>query len=206
MKVIVLANQKGGAGKTTIAGHLSVQAEADGAGPVALIDTDPQGSLSAWWNERQAPAPLFAQVELVNLASQLVALEQSGIRVVIIDTPPAVTATIASVIGVADLVVIPSRPSPHDLRAVGSTVDLVEAAGKPMVFVVNGAATRARITGDAAVALSQHGKVAPVTIYQRTDFAQSMTDGRTAQELDSGSRSASEVAELWSYVRKQLRI
>jgi chromosome partitioning protein len=206
MKVIVLANQKGGAGKTTIAGHLSVQAEADGAGPVALIDTDPQGSLSAWWNERQAPTPLFAQVELVNLASQLVALEQSGIRVVIIDTPPAVTATIASVIGVADLVVIPSRPSPHDLRAVGSTVDLVEAAGKPMVFVVNGAATRARITGDAAVALSQHGKVAPVTIYQRTDFAQSMTDGRTAQELDSGSRSASEVAELWSYVRKQLRI
>jgi len=206
MKVIVLANQKGGAGKTTIAGHLSVQAEADGTGPVALIDTDPQGSLSAWWNERQAPTPLFAQVELVNLANQLVALEQSGIRVVIIDTPPAVTATIASVIGVADLVVIPSRPSPHDLRAVGSTVDLVEAAGKPMVFVVNGAATRARITGDAAVALSQHGKVAPVTIYQRTDFAQSMTDGRTAQELDSGSRSASEVAELWSYVRKQLRI
>lgn len=206
MKVIVLANQKGGAGKTTIAGHLSVQAEADGAGPVALIDTDPQGSLSDWWNERQAPTPLFAQAELVNLASQLAALEQSGIRVVIIDTPPAVTATIASVIGVADLVVIPSRPSPHDLRAVGSTVDLVEAAGKPMVFVVNGAATRARITGDAAVALSQHGKVAPVTIYQRTDFAQSMTDGRTAQELDSSSRSASEVTELWSYVRKQLRI
>lgn len=206
MKVIVLANQKGGAGKTTLAGHLSVQAETDGAGPVALIDTDPQGSLSAWWNERQAATPLFAQVQLASLAGQLKELEENGIRVVVIDTPPAVTKTIASVIGVADLVVIPSRPSPHDLRAVGSTVDLVEAAGKPMVFVINGAATRARITADAAVALSQHGKVAPVTIFQRTDFAQSMTDGRTAQELDSGSRSALEIAELWSYVRKQLRI
>jgi chromosome partitioning protein len=82
----------------------------------------------------------------------------------------------------------------------------VEASGKPMIFVVNGAATRARITADAAVALSQHGKVAPVTIYQRTDFAQSMIDGRTAQELDSSSRSAGEITELWTYVRKQLRI
>ena len=64
----------------------------------------------------------------------------------------------------------------------------------------------AKITADAAIALSQHGKVAPVTVYQRTDFAQSMIDGRTAQELDPGSKSAKEVQELLVYVRKQLRI
>ena len=205
MKVIVLANQKGGAGKTTLAGHLAVRAEEDGAGPVALVDTDPQGSLSAWWNERQASTPGFAAVTLANLSGHLAELSASGIKLVVIDTPPAVTDTIRKVIAVADLVVIPSRPSPHDLRAVGSTVALVEAAGKPMVFVVNGAASRARITGEAAIALSQHGKVAPVTIFQRTDFAQSMTDGRTAQELDPKSRSAAEISELWTYVRKQLR-
>lgn len=72
---------------------------------------------------------------------------------------------------------IPTRPSPHDLRAVGSTVELVEAAGKRMVFVINGAAQRAKITGEAAIALSQHGTVAPVTLYQRTDYAASMIDG-----------------------------
>lgn len=205
MQVIVLANQKGGAGKTTLTGHLAVQAEADGMGPVALIDTDPQGSLSEWWNERKAATPVFAAVELDSLTAHLEALRTQGIKLVIIDTPPAVTETIRKVIAVADLVVIPSRPSPHDLRAVGSTIALVEEAGKPMIFVVNGAAVRAKITADAAIILSQHGKVAPVTVFQRTDFAQSMIDGRTAQELDPKSRSATEMSELLTYVRKQLR-
>ncbi len=52
--------------------------------------------------------------------------------------------------------------------------------------------------------LSQHGKVAPITIYQRTDFAASMVDGRTAGELDPAGKSAQEIAALWGYVRKQV--
>ena len=132
-------------------------------------------------------------------------LDEAGIKLAIIDTPPAVTTMIEQVMAVADLILIPTRPSPHDLRAVGSTVEIAERAGKRMVFVVNGAAQRARITGEAAIALSQHGTVAPVTLYQRTDFASSMIDGRTVQELDPASKSAGEVAELWSYVDKQLR-
>jgi chromosome partitioning protein len=206
MKTIVFANQKGGAGKTTLAGHLAVAADLAGMGPVALIDADPQGSLSEWWNERQAETPYFVVVDLANLKDQLKALEKQGVKLVVIDTPPAVTETIRKVISVADLVVIPSRPSPHDLRAVRSTIELVEAEMKEMIFVVNGAASRARITADAAIALSQHGKVAPVTVYQRTDFAQAMIDGRTAQEIDGQSRSATEVGSLLAYVRKQLRI
>ena len=66
------------------------------------------------------------------------------------------------------------------------------------------AAQRAKITGEAAIALSQHGTVAPVTLYQRTDFAASMIDGRTVQEIDAGSRSAGEIEELWNYVSAQL--
>lgn len=205
MRTLVLASQKGGVGKTTIAGHLAVMAESKGAGPVALIDTDPQGSLSSWWNERQAETPAFASVDIANLADHLKQLEKAGVKLAIIDTPPAVTETIRKVLAVADVVLIPTRPSPHDLRAVGSTVELVESAGKRMVFVINGAAQRARITGEAAIALSQHGTVAPITIYQRTDFAASMIDGRTAQEIDPASRSAGEISELWIYVSAQLR-
>lgn len=206
MKVVVLASQKGGVGKTTLAGHLGVMASAAGYGPVVLIDTDPQGSLSQWWNERKNEEPLFVATAIENLPEALVALKSEGIKLVIIDTPPAVSSTISAVIQQADLVIIPSRPSPHDLRALGSTVDIVEAAKKPMIFVVNGATPRARITGEAAVALSQHGKVAPVTVYQRVDFASSMIDGRTVQEIDSGSRSAQEIKELWEYVAKQISI
>ena len=73
-----------------------------------------------------------------------------------------------------------------------------------MLFVVNGAANRAKITGDAAVALSQHGTVAPVTVHQRIDFAVSMIDGRTAGRLDVNSNSAREITELWIYVNARI--
>lgn len=204
MRIIAFASQKGGVGKTTLAGHLAVEAERQGAGPVALLDTDPQGSLAAWWNIRTAETPLFVSVSISDLADQLAALAGEGINLVMIDTPPAITENIQAVVRVADLVIIPTRPSPHDLRAVGATVDLVEGAGKPMVFVVNAATARAKITGDAAIALSQHGTVAPVMLHQRVDFAVSMIDGRTASELDSGSNSAKEVADLWTYVNTRI--
>jgi chromosome partitioning protein len=61
MRIVVLASRKGGSGKTTLAGHLAVQAEMSGAGPVALIDSDPQGSLADWWNLRAAETPHFVQ-------------------------------------------------------------------------------------------------------------------------------------------------
>lgn len=205
MRTIVVASQKGGVGKTTIVGHLGVMAELRGVGPVALIDADPQGSLASWWNERSAETPLFAQVEIDRLADHLKALEVAGVKLTIIDTPPSVTALIVKVLAVADLVIIPTRPSPHDLRAVGSTVELVERASKKMVFVINGAASRAKIAGEAAVALSQHGTVAPVTLHQRTDFASSMIDGRTVQEVDAKGKSALEIDDLWKYVHAQLR-
>jgi chromosome partitioning protein len=111
---------------------------------------------------------------------------------------------IQSVIAVAELIVIPTRPSPHDLRAVGATVDLCDRAGKPLIFVVNAATPKAKITYEAAVALSQHGTVAPVTLHHRTDFAASMIDGRTVMEIDPQGRSAKEVTELWEYISDRL--
>jgi hypothetical protein len=111
---------------------------------------------------------------------------------------------IQSVIQVAELILIPTRPSPHDLRAVGATVDLCERAGKPLIFVVNAATPKAKITDEAAIALSQHGTVAPVTLHHRTDFAASMIDGRTVMEVDPKGRSAKEVEDLWEYVSDRL--
>jgi chromosome partitioning protein len=204
MRVLAMASQKGGSGKTTLSGHLAVQAQLAGSGPVVLIDIDPQGSLSDWWNERDTEYPAFAQTTVARLAADLEILRQQGFRTAVIDTPPAITMAIQSVIQVAELIVIPTRPSPHDLRAVGATVDLCERAGKPLIFVVNAATPKARITSEAAVALSQHGTVAPVTIHHRTDFASSMIDGRTVMETDPKSKSAAEVAQLWNYVSDRL--
>ncbi|HWA29444.1 MAG TPA: ParA family protein [Rhizomicrobium sp.] len=204
MYVLVLASQKGGSGKTTLSGHLAVEADKAGIGPVALIDTDPQGSLAQWWNARAASTPHFAQVGVLELGDALAHLEKSGVKLVVIDTPPAITGSISRVVAHADLVLVPTRPSPHDLRAVGATVDIAEKYSKPLVFVVNGATARARITGEAAVALSQHGTVAPVTLHHRVDFAASMTDGRTVGEAAPKSQSTKEIHDLWVYVQDRL--
>lgn len=204
MRVLALASQKGGSGKTTLSGHLAVQAQLAGHGPVVLIDIDPQGSLSDWWNEREDEMPAFAQTSVARLASDLEILRQQGFKLAVIDTPPAITMAIQSVIQIAELIVIPTRPSPHDLRAVGATVDLCERAGKPLIFVVNAATPNARITSEVAVALSQHGTVAPIIVHHRTDFASSMIDGRTVMEVDPRGKSAAEIAALWSYIADRL--
>ena len=204
MHVIVLASQKGGVGKTTLAAHLAVAAEAAGDGPVVLIDTDPQGSLSAWWNVRLAEAPVLAETTIAGLPEKLRALAAGGFTFAIVDTPPAITDAIGAVVQSASLVLIPTRPSPHDLRAVGSTVELVQAAGKPFAFAVTQAKPNTRLTVQAIAALSAHGAVAPAIVHDRVDYAGSMIDGRTVIETEGKGRSALEMAELWSFVKTRL--
>lgn len=204
MYVLAVASRKGGSGKTTLTGHLAVQAERRGDGPVAIMDIDPQGSLSDWWNVREQKTPLFANTTLDKLSICIDQLAEGGIELVVIDTPPAITGAIRHVVDVADLVLIPTRPSPHDLRSVAGTVALVEDLGKPLVFAINGATPRARITGEAVVALSQHGPLAPAIIHQRVDFASSMIDGRTVMELSDKSPASTEIERLWDYIARRL--
>jgi chromosome partitioning protein len=205
MHVIVLASQKGGGGKSTLAAHLAVAAENLGDGPAVLIDTDPQGSLSAWWNVRVSDSPALAPTTIAELPAKLEALAAAGYAVAIVDTPPAITDAIGAVVASADLVLIPTRPSPHDLRAVGSTVVLVQAAGKPFVFAVTQAKPNTRLTVQAIAALSAHGQVVPAIVHDRVDFAGSMIDGRTVQETDARGRSAKEIADLWSFLKSHLQ-
>lgn len=204
MKTIVLASQKGGVGKSTLAAHLAVAAERVGDGPCVLIDTDPQASLSEWWNCRVAETPAFAHSVLKELPEKLEALAKAKFAYAILDTPPSVSDSIRAVVSVADLVVIPVRPSPHDLRAVGRTVELVTDANKPFVFAVTQAKPNTRLTVQAVAALSAHGIVAPAVVADRVDFAASMIDGRTVLEVDAKGRSANEINELWKFVKARI--
>lgn len=204
MHIIALTSQKGGTGKTTLSGHLAVQAARDGYGPVALIDTDPQGSLTQWSTARGSNELTVVSATVSTLDNEIAKLREDGVKTLFIDTPPAITWTIIEVVKFSSLVLIPVRPSPHDLAAAGTTVDLVEHLGKPLVFIVNSASQRARITGEAAIALSQHGTVAPTTVHNRTDFAASMIDGRTVMELRNAQRSTAEIEGLWKYIAERL--
>src|SRR5579862_3074925 len=99
---MALASRKGGAGKTTLASHLAVAAEAAGAGPVALMDTDPQGGLAGWWNAREAATPEWIE-PAQGLPAAVEACRSAGYGTLLIDTPPSLSDTIAEVLALADL-------------------------------------------------------------------------------------------------------
>lgn len=201
MKTIVITSQKGGSGKTTLTAHLAVEAERMGDAPVWLIDTDKQGTLSLWHERREADTPERAEVPLPRLAAGLQALSQRGGAYCFIDTAPTISDQTVGLIGLADLVVIPVRPSPADLWSVAETVALVKEADKPFLFVITQAKPQATITAQTAAALSHHGRVAEAFIGDRVPYAMAMTGGRTAPELGAKSAAAAEVAALWEQVK-----
>lgn len=204
MKTVVINSQKGGSGKTTLAAHLAVTAERDGAGPVVLIDTDPQQTLATWWNIREATTPQLAPVSIRELPEKLRALRKAGFTYCFIDTPPALSDQNRQVLRIADLALIPARPSPNDLWTLGATVDLVKECGAPFVFILSQAKSNARITSQTVAALSAHGQVLPAFIGDRVSYADCMTDGRTAIELNPEGPAAREITQLWKQVCSRL--
>jgi chromosome partitioning protein len=221
MHVLVCASRKGGGGKTVCARHLSVCALWAGY-KVAIVDLDPMAGLTRWWrrraedaldlvdlapdeprdtaDQRQAAAAAAAS----RLAGAIPSLTKAGHDFLVIDTPPSADRIVGFAIAAADLVLVPVRPSPDDLDAVGETVDLIAAAKKPMVFVVNAATRKARLTSDAAIALSQHGTVSPSVLHRADVYAASALDGRTVCEADPRGKPAEEVAALFAYVSERI--
>jgi chromosome partitioning protein len=200
MQTVVINSQKGGSGKTSLCAHLSVEAERAGDGPVYLIDTDPQGTLSTWHETRITETPRRVEIALDDLAPALGTLAQRGAAVCFIDTAPN-RSDDAGLFQLADLVLVPVRPSPSDLWAVSATVSLLKRAGTPFLFVVNQATLNANITAQAIASLSHHGPVAETIISTRVHYAAAMTDGHTAPELAGKGPAAMEIAALWTNIK-----
>lgn len=203
MKTITFAASKGGVGKTTLCAALSVKAAEKSK--VAIIDLDPQASLSAWWNKRAADAPEFIEANAANLAEMAERAETAGFEYLFIDSPPAHMDTIKVAIQNADYVLVPCQPSPVDIEAIGDTLEVIEALRKPFAFVMNRLISRTKIGEQAVLLLANHGKVAGIPIVQRIPFATAMTDGRTAPEVDSGKAAAEEIQALWDFVSTNLK-
>jgi chromosome partitioning protein len=201
MKIIVASSQKGGSGKTTLCAHLAVEAEHQGDGPVWLIDTDKQGTLSQWHERRAAETPQRAELPFARIAGGLSLLKQRSAAYCLIDTAPAISDQTAGIINLADLVLVPVRPSPADLWAVSQTVELIRQADKPFLFVITQAKPQAIITAQAVAALSHHGRIAQSFIADRVSYAAAMTDGHTATEISPRSPCVQEISRLWVDVK-----
>lgn len=202
-KVLVLASQKGGVGKTCLTAHLGVCAEMEGVGPVAYIDVDPQGSLSEWWNRRKADVPLFAKGGLNVLPETLRRCAEGGVKLVVIDTPPASTDSLGQVVKHADYVLIPTQDGISDISAISRTVEMVKELRKPFSTVLTFINKRTTQYADATRILSRGGPIAAVVSY-RVMFKKADNDGQTVQEIEPNGAAAKEIAELWQFVGEEM--
>ena len=122
MHTIVLATQKGGSGRTTLAIGLALAAMQAGH-TVRLIETDSQGTLSNWQARRAYAEPIVEPVYVAGeIEQRLQSLSQSGVTLTIIDTAGGLSAATATAIRCADLCLIPARPTIADIEATASTL------------------------------------------------------------------------------------
>lgn len=215
MKTIVLASQKGGSGKTALTRNLAVAADIADNGPVFVVDTDPQASLTKWFKRRSALQPkpqwpaMLKPTPLEKLEGELVALDGAGVEYVFIDTQGAHAKEAAAVIAMADFVIIPVKPSPDDLDAAATTLKAVLEASKPFMFVLTMVKPNANITAQAQGTLESEAKklmagmLSNVFVGDRVDYATSAIDGRTVLETDPMGRSAAEMSALWLELKAQ---
>ena len=111
MQTLLVNSQKGGSAKTMLAKHLSVEAERAGDGPVFLIDTDPQGSLTAWHKKRESEVPQRAEIRFEELARGLDLLRAHGTAYCIIDTASGRIDVAKELFKLADFVIFPVQPA-----------------------------------------------------------------------------------------------
>lgn len=207
MKTIVIANQKGGSGKSTLTVHLAAAAEYAGDSPAIITDTDPQGSAGDWFNQRMKAGlatPRYAPIALAELDSKLKALEAAGAAYLFIDTAPSVGAVNAELLAIADLILIPLNPTPVDLRALVKGLPLVRDSNRPFNFVLTRVRANLRNNEAAALALESLGLVISTRIHERVIFAETFAHGKTAFEIDPNGVAAQEMAAVWDAIKAKL--
>jgi chromosome partitioning protein len=202
MKTIVIASQKGGSAKTTLTALLSVEAERAGDGPIWIIDTDAQGSLSRWHGIRETQTPERMELPFKDLETGLQAINAKHRGAYcFIDTAPTLSEQNIAIMKLADLVLIPVQPSPVDAWAVADTIEEVKKSGKSFRFVVTKAKAQATVTAQTIAMLSAHGTVFKTFIPDRVLYATAMTGGNTAPELFPKGPAAMETASLWNDIK-----
>ena len=208
MKTIVIANQKGGSGKSTSTVHLAVAAEHAGDGPVVISDTDPQGSAGDWFNQRKKAGidtPRYAPLALSDLESNVSALKKAGAKYLFIDTAPSIGSVNAELFALADLILIPLNPTPTDLRALVKGLPTIKQSGKPFTFMLARVRSNLRNNDGVAMALDALGLVLPARMHERVIYAESFAHGKTAFEIDPRGVAAHELTTIWQSLKERIQ-
>ena len=204
MRILTLASQKGGSGKSTLCGSLAVAALQAGE-RVVVVDLDPQGSLAEWGRQRETRDIVFREVEPGALVRWVAETRKvAAVSLVVIDTAGTFGPEVDAALKQSDFILVPVRPSALDLRAARPTVERIEALKRQFGFVLNATnpVTQAR-TADALTALKAGGLVAP-PIADRTDFRDAAASGLGVTEVNSAGKAAAEIVALWEWTKAQM--
>lgn len=198
-RVIAVAQQKGGAGKTTLAAQLAVAWAANKS--VAIMDIDPQGSLSAWHGLRVDNAKPLSDIHLSSVSGWRVGTEldrlKSDYDIVLIDCPPHADTETKNAMRAAGLVVIPVQPSPMDVWATAPTAEFAAEQGTPVRLVLNRVPPRSRLV-EAVQGMLKDKKLllSKSHLGNRVAFAASMMEGMGVTESEPSSQAAEEISGL----------
>ena len=208
-KVITIAQQKGGSGKTTLAAHLAVCLSQVHKFNVSILDTDPQGSLGRWYMLREEKLQKknliqFKTASLWGAQYEAKMLKQNN-DFIIIDTPPKIDADGRPAMQIADIVLIPISPSQVDFWATENIVELALREKKQILLIINRANVNSKLIKEArSFAKKLNINQAKTVIGNRQIFVLAMGDGLTSIEKQKTGKGTFEIKELTQEILSNL--
>jgi len=213
MKVVVVAINKGGPGKTTVSKSLATAATAAGFN-VLLLDMDSQENARKWSGRRIArnPYKILPIVKFTTEASlpdELEKARRAGCDLVVIDTPPGRSPEAVAAVDEADLVLIPFEADDQDsFDGIPKTARLARSSDTPAIGLLNKATPNSRVQAETGAAVCEAAGVAlaPVVLHRYVQHRDANMKGLTAQEFEPGSIAAAEVSALWDWLCGELQL
>ena len=209
-KVITIAQQKGGTGKTTLSVHLALAFIKYHNLRVAIIDTDPQGSLGKWFMIRTEKKVsneglTFKTASLWGAQYEAKTLKTDH-DIVIIDTPPKIESDARPSIEAADLVLIPMSASHVDFWATGAIVEIAKQANKKILVQINRSNQRSKLIDKTNDFIKSLNLLSTNTIVgNRQIYASSMGEGKTAVEKQKKGNAVEEIKNLSEQILLEIK-
>ena len=207
MKVVAIAMQKGGVGKSTLTRSLAVAGVEAGLNVLA-IDMDAQQSTKQWSERRAGDLPMVTFATEIDLPKILGKAEVAGCDLVLIDTPPARSSEAPAAVEAADLVLMPCTPDIEAYEQLPRTVRLARTTGKLAFAVLMMATPNSRSEEETATKIFETIKapMAPVIIRRLKVHRDSCREGVTPQEMEPNGKAAQEITDLWNWLSAELQL